>query len=123
MDFSDLDVRDAQNQPIKTVTAIGELVGIFQENALLLMLRQTPHVRQTLEFLIKSFSSLFIGHFYKSLENEIRRFEQAFLRVIRRVVHNVDNLWITPSVGIWHGDTFHQTLTLSNKPQKLFLRC
>jgi hypothetical protein len=122
-DFSDLDARDAQNRPLKTFAAAGELVQLFHENSVRLLLQQTPHLNRAMEFLLSSFSHLYNNEFLKSLENGLRRFQEAVLRPIRKVVHNVHNLWISSSVDSGRAGLSAIVLSLSRRPQKLYLRC
>jgi len=122
-DFSDLDVRDAQNRPVKTPEMTGELVALFEDNAIDLVLRQTPPALQVLHRALDTFSPLFKEVFFTLSRGIYRPLQAAFLSRTRRVVHNVYNVWITFSDGMRIGDASHTILTLSRKPQKLFLRC
>ena len=122
-DFSDLDARDAQNQPILSPVTRGELVVLFRQNAAQLMLQAPTHPGALIGQLITAFSHLLNGTFLKSLESRFQRDIPRYFSSIRRVVHNVHNLWITSSVGSCCPRTAGPTFSLSNKPQKLFLRC
>ena len=123
LDFADLDARDAQNRPLFGAVAVGELVVLFRQNAAQLLLQADSHAQQLIQGLLSAFSPLFNGLFLKSLVDRIRRFSPAIVNAIRRVVHNVHNLWVSSSVGSWRTPAAAPAFSLSRKPQKLFLRC
>jgi hypothetical protein len=122
-DFSDLDVRDAQNHAVSSTQAIGELVLLFRENAVDLLVRATPPVLHEMYSLIDAFTHLFKDTFYTVTRAGLEQIQTAYFTGIRRVVHNVHNLWITLSDGTSIGWASGTLLTLSRKPQKLYLRC
>lgn len=122
-DFSDLDVRDAQNRPVSTPDAVGELVVLFRDSAIQLALEATPPALQGLRTLIDEFSHLLKDAFYDCRRKAKKHFQEAISSSLRQVVHNVHNLWITLPDGSWIGKGASTGFTLSRKPQTLYLRC
>ena len=49
--------------------------------------------------------------------------EEAIMPSSRRFVHNVHNLWVTFSVGIFAGSLLLCSCCLSKSPRRLYLRC
>jgi len=122
-DFSDLDARDAKNNALSSPAAIGELLVLFRQSALKIAFSDDPHAIQVVCNLISQFSSLFKDTFFNSKRDELADVEVAIVNSNRRFVHNVDNLWVSSSVGSWVQLTWRLLDSLSNKPQMLFLRC
>jgi hypothetical protein len=95
LDFSDLDVRDAQNKPIPSASAKAELTTLFRENLLNLIVFANPHIMtQTMSY-IDSILYLINNSIIKSLYVLFELFQEAFLPSTKRFVHNVHNLWAT----------------------------
>src|SRR5689334_11655011 len=58
-DFSDLDVRDAQNRPVQQPSASQELETLFRENLTQLTVFARPHISAETHNWLNSFSHLF----------------------------------------------------------------
>jgi len=100
-DFSDLDVRDAQNRPVQAPSAKEALEELFRENLLNLTVFAFPHaVSETNNWLIL-FSHLLNKAIYARLALIIGLFQEAVLPSNRRFVHNVHNLCTTFFVGLF----------------------
>src|SRR5947209_2181323 len=65
-DFSDLDVRDAANRPIRTPQSKSDLVSLFHENLVFLTLFATMHPAAQTRATIDLLSYLFHVLFYHS---------------------------------------------------------
>jgi hypothetical protein len=122
-DFSDLDARDAQNRPIRSANSQQALVTLFRENLLDLTVFASPHaVTQTMseiELVLHLFNKLVLMNAPIVLEF----LEEAIMPPSRRFVHNVHNLWVTFSVGIFAGSLLLCTCCLSKSPRCVNLRC
>ena len=101
LDFSDLDARDAQNRPIKSSIQKALLVQLFNQNLFDLTVLSNSHAMRLMWFDIESFSHLFHSSFFNSTLNYARLLVEGLLPPSRRFVHNVGNLWITVSVGVF----------------------
>lgn len=122
-DFSDLDARDAHNQPIRSLQATQELTTLFRENLVNLMVFVNPHaITQALNWL-ESFSHLFKDMILSRLTVAFDSFSEAIFTPNRRFVHNVDKLWISISVGIFLGFFLVSTFCLKNSPLTVPRRC
>ena len=103
-DFSDLDVRDAQNHRISSPPASQELEMLFRENLLNLMVFASPHVATEALSWLDSLSRLFNKSILMRLSIAFEVFQDVFFALyFRRFVHNVHNLCITFSVGVFAG--------------------
>jgi len=122
-DFSDLDARDAQNRPISQPAAFGELDVLFRQNLSDLMGRAAPHSMRSIVEAWASISGLFNKGFLIPFVRLFSLVETAFLSAVRRVVHNVNKLWITISDGSSQHTPVLLLKSLSRTPQQLFLRC
>ena len=122
-DFSDLDVRDAQNRPIQTPTARQELETLFRENLVNLTVFISPHVFTEALSWIDSFSHLFNKSIFARLVVVVGLFQDAFLPPNRRFVHNVHNLCTTLFVGIFLTFSLLSIRPTSTSACRLILRC
>jgi hypothetical protein len=101
-DFSDLDVRDAQNRVISSPSATQELTTLFRENIVNLTVFASPHAMTEVFNYIDSLSHLLNKLIITRLTVIFGVFQDAFLPPIRRFVHNAHNLCIRFSVGQFH---------------------
>ena len=100
-DFSDLDVRDAQNRPIQAPAAKQTLEDLFRESLLNLTVFAAPHaIAETNNWLVL-FSHLLNKAIYTRLALILGLFQEACLPSNRRFVHNVHNVCITFFVGLF----------------------
>jgi hypothetical protein len=122
-DMADLDVRDAQNRPIRGAAAQAELTELFINNLYVLAVWTTPHGLRTLQTSISSFLALFRNAIFNTVIPSFREALRTLAPAKKRFVHNVHNLWITLSVGLLIG--FLTTLkVLQLRAQRcLVLRC
>jgi NAD/NADP transhydrogenase alpha subunit len=122
-DFSDLDARDAQGNAIQNSSAKQELENLFRENIVTLTVFATPHyMAQTMDWL-DSFSNLFNKLILMRVLIAFEAFQEAILPLTRRFVHNVHNLCVTFSVGIFAGCFLIAPFALQRSPRRLPLRC
>ncbi len=122
-DFSDLDVRDAENHLIQTAQAHDAMADLFRENLLNLTVLASPHIAtQAVDWLI-SISALVNNLILSRLAILFSLFQDALLPPTRRFVHNVHNLCITFSVGIMAGCLLLSCCPLLRSPRQIYLRC
>ena len=122
-DFSDLDVRDAQNNPTQKPSARQELETLFRENLFQLTVLAGPHAMSTTYDWLDTFTHLFNKTIYTRLLAIFDLFQDAYLATVRRFVHNVHNLCITFSVGVFAGCLLLSAFTLQRSPRTVYLRC
>ncbi len=94
-DLSDLDVRDAQNQPVLRASATQELDALFRENLVHLLVYALPHAVSQRDDWIESISHLLNNLIYSSAKAIFELFQEAIPTSGRRFVHNVHILCIT----------------------------
>ncbi len=123
IDFSDLDVRDAQNRRISTPSASHALENIFRENLLNLTIFAPPHSFTEIYNWINTFSHLFNKSIYARLITVFGLFQDAILPSSKRFVHNVHNLWITLFVPLLICSSLFARRGSIRAPSKLHLRC
>ncbi len=120
---SDLDARDGQNRPIPTPFAEQQLQTLFRENLLNLSVFATPHsVTQVLDW-IDSISHLLNKSILCRCSVLFKLVLDVFFPPSRRVVHNVDKLCITFSVGTFAAFLLLTTFSLQRKPLTVNPRC
>lgn len=122
-DFSDLDVRDAQNRPICSPTANGELAALFRENLLNLTLYAAPHAMAEAYSIAEAFSRLFNSLIFSRVPRVLDAFLEAILPSSRRFVHNVHNLGIIFSVGVFVIFSLLAARCSVRAPLRINLRC
>jgi|GEM_PF-1737336 hypothetical protein len=122
VDLSDLDVRDAENHRITNPVAHEELTELFRENLVNLMVFAPPHAMAATMSWIESISHLFSKSILKRLSIIFEPFQVLILPPSRRFVHNVDNLWVTFSVGLFGGCLLLSALRLPRSPLRVHLR-
>ena len=120
--FSDLDARDAQNHRIINPIAIQNLVTLFRENLINLKIFTAPHSTASALAWINSLSYLFNCVISSRLLIIFDLFQEAIMPSVRRFVHNVDNLCVTFSVGIYFGSLLLCAFALQNSPRHIPLR-
>jgi hypothetical protein len=123
LDFSDLDVRDDHNQPVKSVDAQQNFKMLFLDNLFILAVLDTPHELREAWTMLESISHLFHDAILIS-RRVLYDTLDAFLKPsFKRFVHNVNNLWITISVGVLLTLLLSAKDPLQRVPQSLILRC
>jgi hypothetical protein len=122
-DISDLDVRDAQNHPIKSPSASQELETLFRENLLNLTVFGNTHSFTQAMSWVESLSYLFHKSILIRLSIVFELFQDVFLPSSRRFVHNVNNLCISFSVGLFAACLMFSACSLQRTPRKVHLRC
>ena len=122
-DFSDLDVRDAQNRPVQAPGAKEKLAALFRENLITLTVFAAPHAIAETENWLNQFSHLFNKWIFARLVVVVGLFQDAFLPPNRRFVHNVHNLCTTLFVGIFLSCSLLRFRPTSASPSRLILRC
>jgi hypothetical protein len=123
LDFSDLDARDAQNQPILKAESAQALILLFRENLLDLTVFAGPHAATQTLCEIESILHLLNKTILMNSPIVFEFLCEAIMPPTRRFVHNVDNLWITFSVGLFAGCCLLSTLALNKSPRQVYLRC
>ncbi len=121
--LSDLDVRDAQNNPVKSPSASQELEALFRENLVNLTVFASPHAMTEVLSWLDSFSRLFNKLIFMRVSTAFGLLQDVFLPPSRRFVHNVHNLCITFSVGVFAGCMLLSAFSLQRSPRQVNLRC
>jgi len=123
LDFTDLDARDAQNRPLEDDPSRPSLTSIFLENLFTLTVVQAPHDLREAWSLLDAFSHLFHNAIL-TVSQTFNGILDAFLnRPGNRFVHNVNNLWVTISVGVFPALFLSANYRLQRTPKTLNLRC
>jgi hypothetical protein len=122
-DFSDLDVRDAQNRRISTPSARQALENLFRENLLDLTIFAAPHSITQIYNWLDTFSHLFNKSIYTRLITFFGLFQEAILPPTKRFVHNVHNLWITLFVPLLICSSIFASRNSIRSPDIIHLRC
>ena len=123
LDFADLDVRDSQNRPVLNAESTQFLITLFRENLLDLTVFASPHAAVQTMREIESISHLINNLILMNAPMVFEFLEEAIMPSSRRFVHNVHNLWVTFSVGIFAGSLLLCTCRLSKSPRRVYLRC
>ena len=123
LDFSDLDVRDAQNNKVQSPSASEQLETLFRENLVNLMVFASPHAMTEALSWLDSLSRLFNKLIFMRVSIAFGLLQDVFLPPSRRFVHNVHNLWITFSVGLLMSYMLLSSSSLQRSPLKIHLRC
>ena len=123
VDFSDLDVRDAKNHSIKSPSAGQELEALFRENLLNLTVFANSHAITEVINWVDSVSYLLNKWILTRLSVVFGEFQDAFFLPSRRFVHNVHNLCISFSVGVFAACCLLSACSLQRTPRKVHLRC
>jgi len=122
LDLSDLDVRDAQNRPLKSSSATQALAALFNENLLNLTVFASPHAMTEVMSLVDSLSHLFNKLILSRLPIAFESFQDVCPPSSRRFVHNVHNLWIMFSVGIFAVFLLLSAFSLKRSSLQVYLR-
>ena len=122
-DFSDLDVRDAQNHSISTPSDRQALENLFRENLLELTVFASPHSITEIYDWINTFSHLFNKSIYTRLAMGFGFLLDVYLPASKRFVHNVHNLWITLFVPLLICSSLFAGRGSFRAPSKVNLRC
>ena len=122
-DFADLDVRDAQNNKVQSSSASQQLETLFRENLVNLMVFASPHAMTEALSWLDSLSRIFNKLILMRVSIAFGLLQDVFLPPSRRFVHNVHNLCITFSVGIFAGCMLFSAIALQRSPRKVHLRC
>jgi len=122
-DFSDLDVRDAQNNRVVSPSASQELETLFRENLLQLTVFANPHIMTQVFSWLDTYSHLFNKLILMRIMIAFRLLQEAILPATRRFVHNVHNLCTTFTFGILAGSLLLSAFSLQRTPRNIHLRC
>ena len=122
-DMADLDVRDAQNQAVRDASALQDLTALFTNNLFNMTVVQNLHSIDQIWNELILYSRLFNNLILKAADAVSGAVQRAWLQSSKRFVHNVHNLWIVRTVGIFHA--YAMSLNQISKPtsQPLILRC
>jgi hypothetical protein len=123
LNTDDLDVRDAQNRPVRTIAAHAQLAQLFVENLFALTVTAEPHALRQAWSILEALSHLFHNPIFKAIETTFAWLPDTLLPSPRRVVHNVDKLWISFSVGVFCDSGPSASAVLDHTVQRLNLRC
>lgn len=122
-DFSDLDVRDSQNRPIKDAKSQQEIASLFLENLFHLTVVAEPHALRQAWAGLETFSHLFHNLIFDCGQAVFRWLDEAIPPPSKRFVHNVNNLWTTISVGVLLSLFLGRHNRFQKAPLKVTLRC
>ena len=122
-DFSDLDVRDAQNRPIRAPEAKEQLEALFRESLLNLTVFAIPHAVAQTEDWLNQFSHLFNKWIYTRCVVVLGLFQEAFFPPEKRFVHNVYNLCTTLFAALCLSLALFRTRPIASPPLRVSLRC
>ena len=122
-DTADLDARDAQNRPVNSAAQHQELSSLFAENLFNLIVSADPHNIQEALSGLELFSALFRKLIFNCVTSTIWAIQEALLPSKWRFVHNVGNLWISISVGIFLSFLLFTTFSTQRLPLRIILRC
>lgn len=122
-EFNDLDARDAQNHPISTPEAHRQLAQLFIENLFQMTVVAPSHAALQAAQSIEAFSALFLKAFFASAQGLLAACHAALAPDKKRFVHNVHNLWITLSVGVFLAAALSSLFALPRSPKLIPLRC
>jgi hypothetical protein len=122
LDFSDLDARDSQNRPILRAESTQALATLFRENLLDLTVFAGPHAATQTMSQIESILHLLNKSILMNAPTVFGLLIEAIMPPSRRFVHNVHNLWITFSVGLFGGCLLLSALRLPRSPLRIHLR-
>jgi len=99
-DFTDLEIRDSHNNILQPSASETNLTELFMSNLFDLTVKIEAHGMRDLWGGINYFSDLFKKSFLTCLVSIMGAIQEALEPTQKRFVHNVQNLWITPFVGI-----------------------
>ena len=122
-DMSDLDVRDNHNQPIKDIAVSQNLTELFINNLFKLAIINDLHGIRQIFADVNVYFSLFHSLFYNVLYPLERAIQEALQPPTKRFVHNVYNLWISLSVGIFLCCMLFLQFRTKTSSMPLVLRC
>jgi len=122
-DMSDLDVRDAQNRPIRDAQSTQTLTELFINNLFGLAVVNNLHAIDEIWNELTAFSRLFHGLIFNVVYALNQSIPKAWLPSTKRFVHNVHNLWIVLSVGLCFCSLQLAPLFIKPSNQRLILRC
>jgi hypothetical protein len=122
-DFSDLDVRDTQNNRVVSPSASQELETLFRENLLQLTVFANTHIMVQVFSWLDTYSHLFNKLILMRVTVVFRLIQEAILPATRRFVHNVHNLCTTFSFGMLAGCFLLSAIALQKTPRNIHLRC
>jgi hypothetical protein len=123
LDMSGLDVRDAQNKPVKDVSALQNLTELFTSSLFSLVVLEDSQLMRQIWQDMALFSHLFNNMIFNIYYPLLKAIPAALLPSIKRFVHNVHNLWIAPSVGIFLVVCGSMLILKKASHQRLILRC
>ncbi len=121
--MADLDVRDAQNQPVKEPLSQLALSELFMSNLFNLAVLSHPRNMEQIWTDLKLYSYLFRDLIFNIAYPLWTVLPMALQPSIKRFVHNVHNLWIIAFVGVLLCNFIALNLSTNSSPQRLNLRC
>jgi hypothetical protein len=123
LDMSGLEVRDAQNKPVKSASAVQNLTELFTSSLFQLTVAENPHGIRQIWNDLALFSHLFNNLIFNIFYPPQKAIPNALLPSIKRFVHNVHNLWIALSVGLFLSAILIAPIFKNSSCQHLILRC
>jgi hypothetical protein len=122
-DMSDLDVRDTQNRPVREAGSSQGLTELFMNSLFNLTVVGNLHgisqIWEDISLFSRLFHDLIFNIFYPLRE----AIPKALQPSTKRFVHNVHNLWISLSVGLFLCISGFMNFLAKPSHQKLILRC
>ena len=122
-DMSDLDLRDSHNHPVKDSGATQNLAELFINNLFNLVITNDLHGMRQNYSDANVFLHLFHSLFYNILYPLEKAIQEALQPPTKRFVHNVHNLWISLSVGVFLSCLMFINFRTINSSLSLVLRC
>lgn len=122
-ELSDLDVRDAQNRPIRNAQSSQNLTALFMGNLFALAVLQDLRPVQQMWDELVIFSRLFRDAFFNISYMILGAVEALIAPSTKRFVHNVHNLWIQLSVGLFIACAMVVPIFARPASQHRILRC
>lgn len=122
-DMSGLDVRDAKNRPVRDAQSTQDLTELFVQNLFSMTVVRNLHSMEQIWNGLESFSRLF----HDLILNIAYAINDVMAKALgpssKRFVHNVHNLWIVLTVGIFFCSLKLSSLLKKPSNQRLILRC
>jgi hypothetical protein len=123
LDMSGLDARDAQNRPINQPSSTQDLTALFTSNLFTLAVSADAHLIRQIWSDLEAFSHLFNDLLLRMAHVIQMAVPAALLPTTKRFVHNVHNLWIALSVGLFLSAILIAPIFKNSSCQHLILRC
>ena len=123
LEMSGLDVRDAQNRPVRDAAAVQNLTALFMDSLFTLTVVSDTHSMSQIWSDLELFSRLFHNLIYNIFYPLQQAIPKALQPPTKRFVHNVHNLWTSLSVGIFLCTFLFANFFVKPSHQMLILRC